>query len=217
MPEKTPIRAIPPARRSRKRLRSPNPGVRTRLLEAANQLIREEGFPDLRIEQVTQRAGLSVGTFYLYFEGKDDLFTSLVVAHTESLRHQCQAAYSRPGRVLERLACVLDAYLDFVEENEKAFAYFRNSGSRATTAGSLTSWAFAQHATDLRPLLEEGIRTGEIRAGDAALLTQALLGLMQHLAGHWLENKEQHTRAEIVAFLAGLSARLLSPRRIGQE
>lgn len=211
------IRAIPAGRRTRKQLRKPNPEVRRRLLDAANRLIREEGFPALRIEEVTERAGLSVGTFYLYFEGKDDLFTSLVVAHTEDLRRQCQQAYHGAGRVLERLARGLDAYLDFIEENEKAFVYFRNSGSRETTAGSLTSWAFAQHAADLRPLVDEGIRTGEIRAGDAALLTQAVLGSMQHLAGFWLENKQQHSRAEIFAFLASLSVRLLSPKRVGQE
>lgn len=207
------IRAIPSVRRSRKQLRTPNPEVRRRLLEAANELIREDGFPDLRIEQVTQRAGLSVGTFYLYFEGKDDLFTSLVVMHTDRLRAQCQEAYTGPGVVMERLARVLDAYLNFVEENERAFTYFRRSGSRETTAGSLTSWAFSQHALDLQPLLEEGMRTGEIRSDNSTLLTQAVLGLMQHLAGYWAENKDRHTRSEVVGFLASLSVRLLSPRR----
>lgn len=206
------IRALPPVRRRRKQLRSPKPEVRRRLLEAANELIRDEGFPELRIEQVTERAGLSVGTFYLYFEGKDDLFTNLVVMHTESLRRQCQQAYAGPGLVLERLARGLNAYLDFIEENEKAFVYFRNSGSCETTAGSLTSWAFAQHAIDLQPLLEEGMQSGEIRSDDATLLTQAMLGLMQHLAGYWLENKERCTRAAIVKFLAGSSVRLLNPK-----
>lgn len=179
-----------------------------RLIAAAARLIGEQGFAELRVNDVAERAGLSVGSFYLYFDGKDDLFTTLVVEYTAQLRQRCQAAYAGPGPVIDRLKRGLEAYLDFVQENERGFLYFRDAGSLQTNVGNLTTWAFEQHAADLRPLLEEGMRSGELPQQDPALLSQALLGLMQHLAGYWLENKARYTREQTAAFLGALGARL---------
>ena len=39
-------------------------------MDAAADLIKEEGWPAVRIDEIAERAGLSVGTFYLYFDGK---------------------------------------------------------------------------------------------------------------------------------------------------
>lgn len=179
-------------------------------MAAAVDLIGEQGFPDLRVEEIARRAGLSVGSFYLYFDGKDDLFTALVVEYTGTLRERCRTAYEGPGTVLERLLRGLDAYLDFVRESERGFLYFRDAGSLQTNVGNLTTWAFEQHAADLRPLLEEGMETGVLPRQDAALLTQALLGMMQHLAGHWLDNKQRYDRERIGRFLATAGSRLLA-------
>jgi len=90
-------------RRPRKRLRTPNEEVRRRLMEAASQIIHDHGMPELRVDEVASRAGLSVGTFYLYFEGKEDLFANLVIDYTERLRAVLRAAYEGEGGTIERL------------------------------------------------------------------------------------------------------------------
>lgn len=202
-----PIKPIPAAKRPRRRPRTPNPEVRTRLLVAAGELINESGYPGLRVDQVAERAGLSVGTFYLYFDGKADLFASLVVELTGRLRTRLRAAYGAGGTAPERLERALDAYLDFVERNTKAFLYFRDAGTIHTTVGNLNTWAFAQHADDLRPVLEDGMAQGELREADAPLLAQALVGLMQHLAGFWIENRDLHTRDDVKGLLMSMGMR----------
>lgn len=194
-------RPLPRPRRPRKRLRTPNEEVRRRLMEAASQIIHDHGMPELRVDEVASRAGLSVGTFYLYFEGKEDLFANLVIDYTERLRAVLRAAYEGEGGTIERLDRSLDAYLDFVDENERGFLYFRDSGTVHTTVGRLSSWALDRHADDLRPLIEEGIEAGRYRAADPQLTAQAIVGAVQHIAGWWLENREQCSREQIKAFL----------------
>lgn len=49
-----------------------------RLLDAGLAEFCEKGFQAVRVEDVAQRARTSHGTFYLYFENKEDLFASLV-------------------------------------------------------------------------------------------------------------------------------------------
>jgi AcrR family transcriptional regulator len=49
-----------------------------RLLEAGMIEFEERGFQGVRVDDVVQRAGISHGTFYLYFSNKEDLFKALL-------------------------------------------------------------------------------------------------------------------------------------------
>lgn len=199
-------RAVKPKKRGRRQLQSPNEEVRDRILDAAALLIAGGGFPALRIDELAEKAEISVGTFYLYFEGKEDLFVQLVQSFTERLRERFRAASEGGGTVVERLRRQLDAYLDFVEENRLGFQYFRDSGTVETTGGRLSTWAMGMHAQDLRPLLEEGMATGELRPMDADLLSHAIVGTLQHMAGLWFDQPGDLTRDHLSAFVDGLIA-----------
>ncbi|MBI2709444.1 MAG: TetR/AcrR family transcriptional regulator, partial [Actinobacteria bacterium] len=140
-------------------------------------------------------------TFYLYFDGKDDLFVQLVVQHTEELRARLKAAYASPGPFTARMDRALAAYLDFVEENRAGFLYFRDGGTVDTTVGRLSTWATDQHTADLRPVLDEAMEAGEIRRCDPTLLAQATIGVVQHLAGFWVEHPEHCSRRTLHRFI----------------
>ena len=195
------IKAVRTTRGQRRSLRTPNPEVRQRLLEAADKLIHEQGFPSLRIEEIVEQAKLSIGTFYLYFESKDDLFINLVIENTGQLQMRLEAAAQTPGSVLQRLDRVLNTYLDFVKEHERGFLYYHNVGHVDTTVGPLSVWACNQCASILRPLLEEGMAQGEIKKTDSELLSQAIVGLTQHMAGYWLQHQDVYSREQINNFL----------------
>ncbi|HEY6530863.1 MAG TPA: TetR/AcrR family transcriptional regulator [Acidimicrobiales bacterium] len=66
--------------RSRKGIRT-----RARLLEAAKQIFEEQGFLDARVSDVAERAGLSHGSFYHYFECKEEVFLEVAQAQEERM------------------------------------------------------------------------------------------------------------------------------------
>src|SRR5882762_11326234 len=49
-----------------------------RLLEAGMVEFEGRGFHGVRVDDVVRRAGISHGTFYLYFSNKEDLFKALL-------------------------------------------------------------------------------------------------------------------------------------------
>jgi AcrR family transcriptional regulator len=57
-------------------------GVRTRarLLEAAKEIFEESGLLEARISDIAERAGLSHGSFYHYFESKEEIFREVAEA-----------------------------------------------------------------------------------------------------------------------------------------
>lgn len=201
------IRAVQPEAKQRRRLRTPNPLVRQQFMVAAAELMDREKFQTLRVEEIADRAGLSIGTFYLYFESKDDLFVSLVIEYTHMLKRRLDAALEPDGSTMVRLVRALDAYLDFVKENERGFLYYRDLGNVETTVGPLSAWANEQTAAALRPVLEQGLARGEIRASDPDLLAQSLVGLTQHMAGYWLQNKDVYQREQVKSAIQTLVAR----------
>ena len=63
---------ISPPRKRRKEARP------SELSAAALDLFVEKGFAATRLEDVAQRAGVSKGTLYLYFDSKEALFKSVI-------------------------------------------------------------------------------------------------------------------------------------------
>ena len=73
-------------------------GVRTRdkLLAAARQVFSEVPFPDARLTDITAAAGVASGTFYTYFDSKEDLFREVA---DEVLAELSRAARRDPDNV----------------------------------------------------------------------------------------------------------------------
>jgi AcrR family transcriptional regulator len=59
--------------------------ARARLLDGAKQVFEEDGFLEARISDIAERAGLSHGSFYHYFESKEEIFREVAAAVDERL------------------------------------------------------------------------------------------------------------------------------------
>ena len=59
--------------------------TRLRLLAAAKEIFEENGFLEARISDIAERAGLSHGSFYHYFDSKEQIFREVAAAVDEEL------------------------------------------------------------------------------------------------------------------------------------
>jgi AcrR family transcriptional regulator len=59
--------------------------TRARLLDAAKQVFEESGFLEARISDIAERAGLSHGSFYHYFDSKEQIFREVAESLDEVL------------------------------------------------------------------------------------------------------------------------------------
>src|SRR4051812_21838381 len=60
--------------------RPSDPNAKIKLLAAAEEVFVRSGLDDAKVEQITRRAGLSKGAFYLHFASKEDAFRQLIEA-----------------------------------------------------------------------------------------------------------------------------------------
>src|SRR3954466_8837171 len=103
----------PRTERGRKTLR--------RLLEAAAAEFGERGFHEAAITGITARAGVALGTFYTYFESKEELFRALDRVMSQATRaHVAEAARGAPAGLLrERIG--LAAFIAFTRRHPELY------------------------------------------------------------------------------------------------
>src|SRR3954452_18282869 len=58
--------------------RPADPNAKIDLLRAAEAVFAERGLDDAKVEQITERAGHSKGSFYLHFTSKEDCFRQII-------------------------------------------------------------------------------------------------------------------------------------------
>jgi len=94
--------------------------TRARLLEAAKEIFEENGFLDARISDIAERAGLSHGAFYHYFDSKEQVFREIAELLDEQLAEPMESVIFAPGSSAdprERLFTALRRHLErYAEE-----------------------------------------------------------------------------------------------------
>ena len=84
-----------------------------RILDAATSLFREVGYDAARIEDIAERAEVSVGTFYNYYQNKGDILVATVSMEVEEVLEAGEAILADPPLdVLTALQRLINQYYD---------------------------------------------------------------------------------------------------------
>ncbi|MGB8330648.1 MAG: TetR/AcrR family transcriptional regulator [Polyangiales bacterium] len=106
------------ARRERERT-----ARREAILDAAGELIADQGYHEMRMESVAEAAELGKGTIYLYFENKDALCASVATRLIDTLIPVIESALDNTPTGLEAVRRMLQKYYDFSIENPHHFRF----------------------------------------------------------------------------------------------
>ena len=101
--------------------------TRRRLLEAAEDVFADLGYPDASIVKITEAAGVGQGTFYLYFASKKEVFDELVRDLNPRVRHAMKEASSRGATRVEQELLGFGAYFRFTAEHPALYRIIRQA------------------------------------------------------------------------------------------
>jgi len=100
---------------------------RHQLVEAGSALFAEHAFEEISMREIAQAAGVSKALLYHYFPSKADLFAAAVEEKTLELQRVLEPDRGVPA--VEALAQSLDAYLRWIEANERMWAKLMQSAA----------------------------------------------------------------------------------------
>jgi AcrR family transcriptional regulator len=167
--------------------------TRSKLLEAARELIREKGYARTTLQDVAQRAGMTSGAIYGNFKNRDELFVSLAEAFWAPIRPKVKAGATFAD-VMHALAAATIAALP---DRQKA------------AVGRLTGMAYTLTQDELRARVRQS--TAQSYASGASWLATAI-------DSRDLPMPPEHLVRVIHALTEGLVfQRLLTPELVPDE
>lgn len=92
-----------------------------KLLEAAAQEFGARGFHEAAITGITGRAGVALGTFYTYFESKEELFRALVRDMSHAVRQHVAEAVRGAGDRIAAERIGLAAFIAFTRQHPELY------------------------------------------------------------------------------------------------
>jgi AcrR family transcriptional regulator len=186
-------------------------GVKTRnkLLQAAEIEFGDKGFHEAAISSITYRAGVALGSFYTYFDSKEEIFRALVHYMSERTR---QWVAERVANAPDRLAAErigMEAYIEFVRQHKGIYRIM-------SEAEFVANEAYREHyegfARAYQANLGKAAERGEIRKGDYETWSWAIIGIDVFLGMRYAEWDENRSASEIAEIVTDLIANGLRPQ-----
>jgi TetR/AcrR family transcriptional regulator, transcriptional repressor for nem operon len=136
---------------------------RADLLSASKALFLEQGVAATSLDDITKRAGVSKGLFYLYFQSKDHLLRALQDEFSASLAQRIKAAVEPiPDWAAKLDACVQVIFDSYSERHELHDVLFQHGGH--ISADHRETHALTLHV--IRDLFAEGTAAGAFNVED---------------------------------------------------
>lgn len=186
-------KAGPKTERGRRTLR--------RLLDAAGEEFGQRGFHETAISHITQAAGVGLGTFYVYFKSKEEVFRALVADMGARTRHALSESVKDAPNRLEAERLGIRAYLEFVRTHKSLYRVVMEAQFVAPEAYRayyrVFSDAYGQQ-------LSQAAKRGEISEGDTDVRVWALMGASTFLGlkfGVWEDDADVNAVSEAAADL----------------
>ncbi len=172
--------------------------------DAAFETFLEKGYARTRVQDITAAAGVSTGTFYLYYADKREVFMEVVDELIRNAVGPAEEAFRRGGDFLKTATALAASYM----ENYHYFSGIINQlrGLMAEEVPQARDKFAALHNQLAGPIVR-GIRAaiaeGLIREVDPELLARALMGILEFLS-IYLSFDARRTVSEAVEFAADL-------------
>ena len=172
-----------------------------RLLDAAGEEFGARGYHETAISHITQRAGVGLGTFYVYFKSKEEVFRALVADMGVRTRHALADAVKDAPNRLEAERLGIHAFLDFVRTHKTLYRVVMEAQFVAPEAYRAYYRVFAEA---YRTQLSQAAARGEISRGDDEVRVWALMGASTFLGlkfGIWEDDADVGAVSEAAADL----------------
>jgi AcrR family transcriptional regulator len=160
------------------------------LLDSAKSLFVEHGYGSTTVGMITERAGMSIGTFYLYFGGKSEIYKVFQEEGIDILTGMIRTAVSESSlSPTSRIKATAKAYFRFYREYKEYFDFIAlislggrdELRERESEIGKRIDEKTLMLLKEIEGVIEEGVESGEFYPVDTWRVTSILWGMMDGL------------------------------------
>jgi len=98
--------------------------IRYELIECGTKLFSEKGYKDTKVKDVTNEACISVGTFYNYFESKEELFLDVYIKKHDKAKEELLQLFEEDKPPIQIIKKAVYKFLNMMQSDPILRAFF---------------------------------------------------------------------------------------------
>jgi AcrR family transcriptional regulator len=166
--------------------------TRARIIEAAKLVFEEQGFLDARITDISERAELSHGSFYHYFDSKEDVFLEVAAAQEQrfsrnSILGSDLAETTLALSVTDGLRIALRSFLEEYRAEARIISVIEQVSRYHEPVREIRQQRFSDYLAQAQEAIAElqrhGLADTEL---DPAVVATTLIAMVTRFAELWL-------------------------------
>jgi AcrR family transcriptional regulator len=165
------------------------------ILDAAEEVFGETSFAGATVEEIAQRAEISVGTLYNLFRSKEDVYRALISRAQDTFFDHMEERVAAARGPLEKVHAVVGYYFEHFHRFSRQFRLYvsATNGFQWELRTKLADEALARQAdfrSRLSDICQQGMDEGIFKRGiPADLLATNILAIPHPILAHWLEKE----------------------------
>ena len=169
-------------------------------LNSAISVFSEKGFNDARVQDITKRAGTSVGNFYRYFESKDEIFILLMEEFAKIITEkfvELNEKYEIPP--LDELKALFKGYIHMFEEKEKiAHIYIVQMGGINKKFELMKKKYQNDFVDEVEKLMDRLVKLKFIRKQNPRITAQIWVSTLMQAYQWWIQSGKKEDLDEVI-------------------
>jgi AcrR family transcriptional regulator len=174
---------------------------RQHVLEAAERVLAEHGFEATKVQQIAEAAGVSMGTIYSVFPGKQELYDAILAEHGARILALVREVHGRGAPALETLDALITLYVDYFVTHPDFLRLHLRSRASWALGPSTESTSRLEHWQEVHGLqadiFRRGVESGAFVQEDPDYLAKLFSVMDQVLLADWVARGMRDERAAL--------------------
>ena len=192
---------------------------REHILAAAERVFADKPFDEAKVQDISRQAGLSMGSIYGLFPGKEQIFEAVAEQRGREILVLVREVVARHDDPLQTLEAIATTYIHYLHDHPNFLRMNLRTGA-AWALQTKTAHNVAEEVHQLQSqVFARGTEAGIFVDEDPAYLAHLFTGIDQIHLAHWVQTGMRHSREELRESFLRLLRRtfLVKPPREGRE
>jgi len=165
------------------------------ILDAAVVVFSNAGFANAKIHEISDKAGIAIGTFYLYFKNKEEILVKIFESVWENLFNLIETIDANVSDPIEKFHKVIDAVFDMFDKKPELATIFVNEHHHIVTRNNRQLHSnYKKTLSICENALNQGKKKGVYASDiDAVAFSSFFLGGIRFILQQWaLDTKKMN-------------------------
>lgn len=173
------------------------------IIDAAVEVIAENGYHASQVSKIAKRAGVADGTIYLYFANKEDILVSLFEEKMGQFIDQISSSIESKPNAVEKLKKLIEMHFkQFADDHQFSIVTQLELRQSKKDLRLQINNVLIPYFTVIDQIIEEGIEENVFRGDlNLVLVREMIFGTLDEIVTNWVMKDQKYDLVEQTSYV----------------